>query len=95
MIDFTKLTRADVEKLKKVQKKVGFLDFMVRTVFISTFFFTIVMAIFAWLKDWEQLATTLTERWFTIMVGELIVAGAIQIAKEVVQSILSKEDNYE
>ncbi len=66
-------------------KTIKFLDFMVRAVFISTFIFTAVMAVFVWVKDWENLATTLVERWFTIMVGELIVMGFIQITKEVMQ----------
>ncbi|MBC8589318.1 hypothetical protein H8707_13950 [Tissierellaceae bacterium BX21] len=93
MIDFTKLTREDMQKLKKINKATSFLDFMVKTVFVSTFIFAAVMVIFAWRKDWEQLAITVTERWFTVMVGELIVTGVIQIAKEVVQTIISKEDN--
>lgn len=93
MIDFSSLTRAEVQQLRKIKKATSFLDFMVRTVFVSTFIFTIVMVIFAWLKDWEQLIITLTERWFTVMVGELIVTGAIQIVKEVIQIKLSKEDN--
>lgn len=71
---------------KKLKKTVGFLDFMVKAVFISTFVFTIIMGIFAWTKEWEQVAITLTERWFSIMVGELIVTGFIQIVKEVLQS---------
>lgn len=71
--------------MNKLSKTIKFLDFMVRAVFISTFIFTIVMGIFIWVKDWEQVATVLIERWFTIMVGELIVTGFIQIVKEVVQ----------
>ncbi len=59
---------------------------MVRAIFISTFIFTATMAIFVWCKDWESLATVLVERWFTIMVGELIVMGFIQIVKEVMQA---------
>ena len=71
---------------KKLKKTVGFLDFMVKAVFISTFAFTIIMGIFAWVKGWEQVAITLTERWFSIMEGELVVTGFIQIVKEVLQS---------
>lgn len=59
---------------------------MVRAIFISTFVFTAAMIAFVWLKDWEGLATVLVERWFTIMVGELIVMGFIQIVKEVMQA---------
>lgn len=69
-----------------MSKSVKFLDFMVRAVFISTFLFTAAMIVFVWCKDWESLATVLVERWFTIMVGELIVMGFIQIVKEVTQA---------
>lgn len=72
--------------MKSIDKTISFLDFMVRTVFVSTFLFTAVMTVFIWCKDWESLATVLVERWFTIMVGELIVMGFIQIVKEVMQA---------
>ena len=72
--------------MKSIDKTIGFLDFMVRTVFVSTFLFTAVMTVFIWCKDWESLASVLVERWFTIMVGELIVMGFIQIVKEVMQT---------
>lgn len=74
------------EETVNIDKTVRFLDFMVKAVFVSTFIFTIVMCIFAWLKDWEDVATVLIEKWFTIMVGEIIVTGFIQIVKEVTQS---------
>ena len=70
----------------KINKAMKFLDFMVRAVFVSTFIFTVAMGLLVWLKDWESVAVTLVERWFTIMVGELIVMGFIQIVKEVMQS---------
>lgn len=79
--------------MKNVEKSLNFLNIMVLTVFISTFFFTAVMGIMAYLRNWENLATTLTERWFTVMVGELIVMGMIQITKEVVGSRLRIEEN--
>ncbi len=69
-----------------LNKTIKFLDFMVKTVFVSTFIFTATMAVFIWCKDWENLATVLVERWFTIMVGELIVMGFIQIVKEIMQN---------
>lgn len=72
--------------MKSIGRTIGFLDFMVRTVFASTFLFTITMGAFAWFKDWESLASVLVERWFTIMVGELIVMGFIQVVKEVMQT---------
>ena len=73
-----------------IKKTISFLDFMVKSVFVSTFIFTATMAAFIWCKDWESLATVLVERWFTIMVGELIVMGFIQIAKEVMQAKIDK-----
>lgn len=76
--------------MKSINKTISFLDFMVRAVFISTFLFTVTMAVFVWCKDWESLANTLVERWFTIMVGELIVMGFIQIVKEVMQAKIRK-----
>lgn len=65
---------------------------MVQTVFFATFAFTTIMIFISWRLNWEQMATTLVERWFTIMVGELIVMGAIQIAKEIMQSRLRIEE---
>lgn len=76
--------------MKQLNKSIKFLDTMVRVVFISTFAFTIIMGLFAWLNHWEQLAIVLTERWFNIMVGELVVMGAIQIVKEVIQGYVRK-----
>lgn len=73
--------------MKSIDKTISFLDFMVRTVFVSTFLFTAVMTIFIWCKDWENLATVLVERWFTIMVGELIVMGFIQVVKEIMHAV--------
>lgn len=72
--------------MARLQRTVNFLDFMVRAVFVSTFVFTVVVLAMAWVKEWEGLATTTVERWFTVMVGELIVMGFIQIAKEVMQA---------
>ena len=69
----------------KLAKTFSFLDIMVRAVFISTFVFTIIMIVFAWQKEWEQALIVLIEKWFTIMVGELVVTGFIQIVKEVVE----------
>lgn len=76
----------------KLEKSLSFLNVMVRVVFISTFIFTIAMGTVVYIKNWEQLAITLTERWFTVMVGELIVMGGIQIFKEVVQGKMRIEE---
>ena len=80
----------------------SFLDKMVKLVFYSTFILALATITIAWLKDWEQLLIMLVERWFTIMVGELIVTGAIQIVKQVLEAgkeiklaKLEKEDNID
>jgi len=78
--------------MKRIDKAISFLDFMVRAVFVSTFIFTVAIGFLVWLKDWESVAVTLVERWFTIMVGELIVMGFIQVVKEVMQSKNGYED---
>ncbi len=84
MIDFSGLNVAEKELYRLKNKGKKFLSLMVKTVFFSTFIFTVYMGGISYLKDWEQLAITLTDNWFKIMVGELIVAGVIQIVKEVV-----------
>jgi hypothetical protein len=76
-----------------MNKSVKFLDTMVRAVFVSTFIFTAIIGTMAWLKNWEGVANTLVERWFTIMVGELIVMGFIQIVKEVVNAKIRRDHN--
>ena len=76
----------------KLEKSISFLNIMVRVVFVSTFIFTAFVGYMAWCKEWEMLATTLTERWFTVMVGELIVMGLIQITKDIVNSRLRVEE---
>jgi uncharacterized membrane protein len=81
----------------KIERTVKFLDVMVRAVFVSTFIFTAAMGVMAWIKEWESVATMLVERWFTIMVGELIVMGFIQVVKEIVQAKMNQaeiEQNY-
>lgn len=71
--------------MEKLEKSIKFLDFMVKTVFISTFIFTVFMGYMAWCKNWEMLANALTDKWFDVMVKELIVMGGIQITKEFTQ----------
>jgi hypothetical protein len=65
----------------KAKNSLKFLDRIIMIVFISTFIFTGAMIVFSWFKGWEM--TTLTERWFTVMVGELLIAGLIQIVKNI------------
>lgn len=77
---------------KTAVKSMSFLNFMVRTVFITTFIYTAFVSYFAWVKDSEQLMIVLTERWFTIMVGELVVMGFIQVVKEIFQSLIRKAE---
>ncbi len=74
-------------------KAIKFLDFMVKAVFISTFVFTAVAIFISYKLLWEQVMITLVERWFTVMVGELIVMGFIQIVKTIVQAKLDKEED--
>ena len=61
---------------------------MVKLVFYATFVFTAVFIYIAWNLNWEGLASLLIDKWFTIMVGELVIMGGIQIVKEVAQSRL-------
>lgn len=79
----------------KIEKTVKFLDLMVRAVFVSTFIFTAAMGVMAWTKEWESVANTLVERWFTIMVGELIVMGFIQVVKEIAQTKINQRGERE
>ena len=79
----------------KIEKTVKFLDLMVRAVFVSTFIFTAAMGVMAWVKGWESVANTLVERWFTIMVGELIVMGFIQVVKEIAQTKINQRGERE
>lgn len=84
----------------RLEKHISFLDKMVKMVFYSTFIFAILTIAISYIKNWEQLLITLTERWFTVMVGELVVTGLIQISKDVIQAVTQyiiakkeKEDN--
>lgn len=68
--------------LTKAEKTVKFLDRMVRIVFYSTFLFTIVIGYLAYIRNWTDVIYLLVEKWFDIMVKELIVMGFITIVKE-------------
>lgn len=76
--------------VKKLEKNIGFLDRMVRMVFYGTFVFTLIIIAFVWFFQWEAVLQSLIDKWFTIMVGELIIMGVIQIGKQVTE-VLSKK----
>lgn len=80
--------------LKKLEKSIGFMDRMVKLVFYGTFFFTIAVMVFAWFFEWENILYQLIDKWFGIMVGELLIMGVIQIGKQITD-ILKKKLNIE
>lgn len=75
--------------VKKVEKSLNFMDKMVRLVFYATFLFTLIVLAYVFFFNWENILYILVERWFTIMVGELIVMGVIQIGKQL-NEVLNK-----
>lgn len=76
--------------VKKVEKSLNFMDKMVRLVFYATFLFTLIVLAYVFFFNWENILYILVERWFTIMVGELIVMGVIQIGKQL-NEVLNKK----
>ena len=76
------------EKHKRV---LDFMDTMVRWVFFGTFLFTAVVFVFVWHFGWENILLSLMDRWFTIMVSELIIMGVIQLAKRGVEVVEVRE----
>ena len=78
--------------MNKLNKTIGFLDVMVKVVFVSTFIFTAVAMFISYKMFWEQAMVTLIERWFSVMVGELVVMGFIQVVKEVIQGQIRKSE---
>lgn len=76
--------------IKKLEKSVSFLNRMVHMVFYGTFVFTLIVIAFVWYFEWESILHVLLDKWFTIMVGELVIMGVIQIGKQVTE-ILSKK----
>lgn len=76
------------EKHKRV---LDFMDTMVRWVFFGTFLFTAVVFVFVWHFGWENILLNLMDRWFTIMVSELIIMGVIQLAKRGVEVVEVRE----
>ena len=75
----------------RFNKTLDFMDTMVRWVFFGTFLFTAVVMFFVWHFGWENILLNLTDRWFTIMVSELIIMGVIQIAKRGVEVVEVRE----
>lgn len=88
MIDFSALNSAE-KKLAKLHKGISFLDRMVKMVFYSTFIFTIAAMFIAYIKDWESVLNTISERWYTVMIGELVVTGGIKAVKDITEVILA------
>lgn len=80
MIDLNNIERLEKElrQLKSNEKEKNFLSTMVKIVFYSTFLFVIAVFALIWFKGYEP--AVLIEWWFKIMVGELMVAGAIKIS---------------
>ena len=76
--------------IEKLEKRVNFLGPMVRMVFQGTFIFTLIVIAFVWLFQWESILQTLIDKWFSIMVGELVIMGVIQIGKQITE-VLSKK----
>lgn len=68
------------------------MDVMVRTVFYGTFLFTAVVMFFVWHFGWENILLSLMDRWFTIMVSELIIMGVIQVVKRGVEVVETREE---
>lgn len=68
------------------------MDVMVRTVFYGTFLFTAVVMFFVWHFGWENILLNLMDRWFTIMVSELIIMGVIQVVKRGVEVVETREE---
>lgn len=65
---------------------------MVHIVFYSTFIFTVVVGYYAYLKDWDHIIELLVDKWFEVMVKELIVMGVIQMAKEGFSSLTRRSE---
>ena len=76
----------------RVNKTLDFMDVMVRMVFFGTFIFTTVVMVFVWHFGWENILLSLMDRWFTIMVSELVIMGVIQIAKRGVEVVETREE---
>ena len=78
-------------KKEKHKRVLDFMDTMVRWVFFGTFLFTAVVFVFVWHFGWENILLNLMDRWFTIMVSELVIMGVIQLAKRGVEVVEVRE----
>ena len=76
----------------RFNKTLDFMGTMVRWVFFGTFLFTAVVFVFVWHFGWENILLNLMDRWFTIMVSELVIMGVIQLAKRGVEVIETREE---
>ena len=76
----------------RVNKTLDFMDVMVRMGFFGTFIFTTVVMVFVWHFGWEGTLLSLIDKWFGIMVSELVIMGVIQIAKRGVEVVETREE---
>ena len=76
----------------RYNKTLDFMGVMVRWVFFGTFIFTGAVMYFVWHFGWENILLNLMDRWFTIMVSELVIMGVIQIAKRGVEVVEVREE---
>ena len=76
----------------RFNKTLDFMGTMVRWGFFGTFLFTAVVFVFVWHFGWENILLNLMDRWFTIMVSELIIMGVIQLAKRGVEVVETREE---
>ena len=76
----------------RFNKTLDFMGTMVRWVFFGTFLFTAVVFVFVWHFGWENILLNLMDRWFTIMVSELVIMGVIQLAKRGVEVVETREE---
>ena len=76
----------------RFNKTLDFMDVMVRMVFFGTFIFTTVVMVFVWHFGWEGTLLSLIDKWFGIMVSELVIMGVIQIAKRGVEVVETREE---
>jgi flagellar basal body-associated protein FliL len=77
-------------KKSKKNKKLKKLDLILIIIGISTVIFTIMMFIFFFM--YQSIPDVLCERFYTVIVGELGVAGIIQVIKTICKHKYSKQN---